>query len=127
MLDQSLFAGAGSRSKGSQSLKPKIRANLVVELDYKTVKKDVWTKFLKIYGGGPSIVREKPQIYSTPVEDGPVYAARLRSPSPLLRRVTSFEKANEVNKTLPKKNSKPDSSKSRLSKLTHAISVAVGP
>ena len=54
----------------------------MVELDYKTVKKEVWSKFIKIYGGGPSIIREKPYIYSsTVVEDVP--AASLRNPSPL--------------------------------------------
>ena len=54
----------------------------MVELDYKTVKKEVWSKFIKIYGGGPSIIREKPYIYSaTVVEDVP--AAGMRHPSPL--------------------------------------------
>ena len=47
------------------------------------MKKEVWGKFIKIYGGGPSIVREKPFIYSTPVEDNPIPLARLRSPSPI--------------------------------------------
>ena len=55
----------------------------MVELDYKTVKKEVWSKFIKIYGGGPSIVREKPYIYSNAVEDNPIPLARLRSPSPI--------------------------------------------
>lgn len=41
----------------------------MVELDYKTVKKEVWSKFVKIYSGGPPIVREKPFIYSAAVED----------------------------------------------------------
>ena len=41
----------------------------MVELDYKTVKKEVWYKFLKIYRGGPSIVRDKPFIYAAAVED----------------------------------------------------------
>ena len=62
---------------------PEIREDLVVELDYKTVKREVWGKFVKIYGGGPSIVREKPYIYSAAVEDNPIPAARLRSASPL--------------------------------------------
>ena len=48
---------------------PEIREDLVVELDYKTVKKDVWSKFIKIYGGGPSIIREKPYIYSNAIEE----------------------------------------------------------
>jgi hypothetical protein len=47
------------------------------------VKKEVWSKFIKIYGGGPSIVREKPYIYSIAVEDNPIPLARLRSPSPV--------------------------------------------
>ena len=46
-----------------------IKQNLVNERDYKTVKKEVWEKFLKIYGGGPAIVRDKPYIYSNQVED----------------------------------------------------------
>lgn len=41
----------------------------MVELDYKTVKKEVWAKFIKIYGGGPSIIREKPFIYSNAVDE----------------------------------------------------------
>ena len=49
--------------------KPEIREDLVVELDYKTVKREVWTKFIKIYGGGPAIVRDKPYIYSAAIEE----------------------------------------------------------
>ena len=73
-----------NRNKGTQiQQQPAIKEELVVELDYKTVKKEVWSKFIKIYGGGPSIVREKPFIYSTPVEDNPIPLSRLRSPSPI--------------------------------------------
>ena len=43
----------------------------------------MWNKFIKIYGGGPSIVREKPYIYSTAIEENPIPASRLRSPSPI--------------------------------------------
>ena len=42
-----------------------IREDLVFELDYKTVKKEVWKKFMNIYGGGPAIIRDKPYIYSS--------------------------------------------------------------
>ena len=41
----------------------------MVELDYKTVKKEVWYKFVKIYRGGPAIVRDKPFIYSATVDE----------------------------------------------------------
>ena len=54
------------------------------ERDYKTVKKEVWDKFTKIYGGGPAIVREKPYIYSNPIEDKPISAlARQKSIDPI--------------------------------------------
>ena len=52
-----------------------------MELDYKTVKKEVWSKLVKIYGGGPSIVREKPYIYSVPIEENLVAIPHIRSPS----------------------------------------------
>jgi hypothetical protein len=52
-----------------------MREELVVELDYKTVKKEVWSKFMRIYGGGPSIVREKPYIYSTAIVESPIQAS----------------------------------------------------
>ena len=52
---------------------PEIREDLVVELDYKTVKREVWSKFMKIYSGGPPIVRDKPYIYSVALEDMIVY------------------------------------------------------
>ena len=52
-MDQSMFSN-GNRSKGtSLQQQPAIREDLVVELDYKTVKREVWTKFVHIYGGGP--------------------------------------------------------------------------
>lgn len=72
-----------NRNKNSAAQTPAIRADLVIETDYKTVKKEVWSKFIKIYGGGPSIVREKPSIYSAAVDDNPIPLARLRSPSPI--------------------------------------------
>ena len=61
-----------------------IKHNLVNEKDYKTVKKEVWDKFSKIYGGGPAIVREKPYIYSADVEEfkSPIALNRLKSSSP---------------------------------------------
>ena len=66
----------------------------MIELDYKTVKRDVWSKFITIYGGGPSIVREKPEIYSTPVEVNHVpAAARLRSPSPMSSQLKAMKQA----------------------------------
>lgn len=76
-LDQTVFSNGADSSKSKaqasfaemQQCTPEIREDLVVELDYKTVKKEVWYKFLKIYCGGPSIVREKPFIYSAAVED----------------------------------------------------------
>ena len=80
--NSNIFHNRANRNKGAQA-QPTIREELTVELDYKTVKKEVWGKFIKIYGGGPSIVREKPWIYSTPVEDNPIPLARLRSPSPI--------------------------------------------
>ena len=61
-----------------------IKHDLVNERDYKTVKKEVWDKFTKIYGGGPAIVREKPYIYSNPIEDKPISAlARQKSIDPI--------------------------------------------
>ena len=82
VLDQTMFGYSNTKSKPTNaSLKPQIREDLVVELDYKTVKKEVWSKFVKIYGGGPSIVREKPYIYSTPIEENLVVIPRIRSPS----------------------------------------------
>lgn len=61
-----------------------IKHNLVNEKDYKTVKKEVWDKFSKIYGGGPAIVREKPYIYSADVEEmkSPITLNRMKSSSP---------------------------------------------
>ena len=57
-----------------------IKHNLVNEKDYKTVKKEVWDKFSKIYGGGPAIIREKPYIYSAAVEEkSPITLSRQRS------------------------------------------------
>ena len=67
-----------------------------MELDYKTVKKEVWCKFIKIYGGGPSIVREKPYIYSTAVEDNPIPLARLRSPSPSGAQIRGIKKNSSI-------------------------------
>ena len=57
-----------------------IKHNLVNERDYKTVKKEVWDKFSKIYGGGPAIIREKPYIYSASVEEkSPILLNRNKS------------------------------------------------
>lgn len=73
-----LFASEAQQAWLGESKSPKssartyrqaIKSNLVNERDYKTVKKDVWEKFIKIYGGGPAIVRDKPYIYSNQVED----------------------------------------------------------
>lgn len=83
VMDTTMFGtSANTHKPKAQKAQPEIREDLVVELDYKTVKKEVWSKFIKIYGGGPSIVREKPYIYSAAVEDNPVpAAARMQSPS----------------------------------------------
>lgn len=67
-LDQTIYGGVNTSKSKSQTT-PEIREQLIVELDYKTVKKEVWSKFVKIYSGGPAIVREKPHIYSAVVED----------------------------------------------------------
>ena len=57
-----------------------VKHNLVNEKDYKTVKKEVWDKFSKMYGGGPAIVREKPYIYSAAIEEkSPITLSRQRS------------------------------------------------
>lgn len=75
-----------------------IKHNLVNEKDYKTVKKEVWDKFSKIYGGGPAIVREKPYIYSADVEEmkSPITLNRLKSSSPRHKAasVISFSNTN---------------------------------
>ena len=72
-----------------------IKHNLVNERDYKTVKKEVWEKFTKIYGGGPAIIREKPYIYSNPIEDKPpVVIQRQKSIDPVKRTVSPRAKAN---------------------------------
>ena len=64
------------------------------ERDYKTVKKEVWDKFTKIYGGGPAIIREKPYIYSNPVEDRPpVVMSRQKSVDPVKRPISPRQKA----------------------------------
>ncbi len=39
---------------------------------------------MKLYGGGPAIVRAKQSIYSQAIEENPIPAARIRSPSPML-------------------------------------------
>ena len=70
-MDSTMFGSGNNRSQkrgdAQANGNPEIREDLVVELDYKTVKKEVWSKFIKIYGGGPQIVREKPYIYSAAV------------------------------------------------------------
>lgn len=64
-------------------------------------------------------MREEQHIYSKAVEENPILASRLRSPSPLMvhRRPSAAEKAQDVNKTLPKKNSRQMLSKNNLEKL----------
>lgn len=42
----------------------KVRPGLEIERHYKTVCKQVWEKFYKIYGGGPVIIKKEPEIYS---------------------------------------------------------------
>ena len=62
-----------------------LKPDLVIELDYKTVKKEVWGKFTKIYGYCPAIIREKPYIYSNPVDEisqNQAMLRRMRSKSP---------------------------------------------
>ena len=79
----------------------------MVELDYKTVKKEVWAKFIKIYGGGPSIIREKPFIYSNAVDEKtiPQPTTQTRSPSPFMKERTA-KPGNEAD-VLMKKRSQP--------------------
>ena len=78
-----------------------------MELDYKTVKKEVWAKFIKIYGGGPSIIREKPFIYSNAVDEKtiPQPTTQTRSPSPFMKERTA-KPGNEAD-VLMKKRSQP--------------------
>lgn len=82
-MDQSMFSH-GSKGKkqdtSKSSLKPEVRQDLVFELDYRAVKQEVWNKFVQIYGGGPAIIREKPDIYSPLVDESTL---RVRSQSPL--------------------------------------------
>ena len=67
-MDSTMFGAERSMAKIKNSdSEPQIREDLVVELDYKTVKKEVWSKFVRIYSGGPSICREKPYIYSAEI------------------------------------------------------------
>ena len=87
-MDSTMFGSGNNRSKkdaAQSNGNPEIREDLVIELDYKTVKKDVWGKFIKIYGGGPQIIREKPYIYSAAVQENTIPASRLRSLSPLVQ------------------------------------------
>ena len=76
----------------------------MVELDYKTVKKEVWAKFIKIYGGGPSIIREKPFIYSNAVDEKtiPQPTTQNRSPSPFMKE-RSAKPANEADVLMKKR------------------------
>lgn len=78
------------------------------------MKKEVWSKFVKIYGGGPSIVREKPYIYSTPVEDNPVPPSRFRSPSPPSGHMRGQKSKKE--KVLTEPNSRKGGGRSELTK-----------
>ena len=70
--------------KANRSSKMAVKHNLVNEKDYKTVKKEVWDKFSKIYGGGPAIIREKPYIYSAAVDEEKTKVSldRVKSSSP---------------------------------------------
>ena len=66
IADKTLFGINVSRNSHLSNVntpQAEIREDLVVELDYKTIKKEVWKKFMNIYGGGPPIIREKPYIY----------------------------------------------------------------
>ena len=40
-----------------------------MEKDYKTVCREVWEKFILIYGGGPAIIRCEQSIYSEPAPE----------------------------------------------------------
>ena len=82
LMNTTMFGGGDSSKSKNQNtsadskgnkVTPEIREDLVVELDYKTVKREVWSKFIKIYSGGPPIVRDKPYIYSVALEDMIVY------------------------------------------------------
>ena len=71
------------KSTRANATKSQVKHNLVNERDYKTVKKEVWDKFSKIYGGGPAIIREKPYIYSAAVDEkSPTTLNRQKSGSP---------------------------------------------
>ena len=96
----------GSRQKSPNGGQPEIKSGLVVELDYKTVKKEVWSKFVKLYGGGPAIVRAKQQIYSQAIEENPIPAARIRSPSPMLAPRGTKLKKDQQDFSLAKKGMK---------------------
>ena len=85
---------------GTNASSPEIRDDLVVELDYKTVKKEVWSKFIKIYAGGPSICRDKPYIYSSVVEDTLTPISQSKSPSETTLRYTSTTKRTPIAKKL---------------------------
>ena len=98
-MDVTMFGSGAQRQRNpNTNMKPEVRADLVVELDYKTVKKEVWSKFIKMYGGGPSIVREKPSIYSNPIEENPVLASRMRSPSPIGAHKSRSQKVDDGNR-----------------------------
>lgn len=71
--------GKNSANSPQKRDPPQIREDLVIELDYKTVKKEVWARFMKIYTGGPPVVREKPYIYSAVAEDNLKYPSPLKS------------------------------------------------
>jgi len=43
---------------------PSIKPGLELEKDYKSVFKEVWDRFYKIYRGGPMVVRKGNDIYS---------------------------------------------------------------
>ena len=85
MWQSVLHDSKSPKSTRANAARGQVKHNLVNERDYKTVKKEVWDKFSKIYGGGPAIVREKPYIYSAAVEE--------RSPSALHRQKSGSPRA----------------------------------
>ena len=46
-----------------------LREGLEINKQYRSVNKDVWTFFLRMYGGGPLILREQLDIYSRDPSD----------------------------------------------------------
>ena len=44
-----------------------MKQNLELNRDYRGVNRDVWSIFYRMYGGGPTIIREELNIYSKDV------------------------------------------------------------